>query len=351
MTTAAGRASVSEPAKPRFGRGLPAPIPTHVGHFHAVCLLAALLALLAPGISSAEAATPGGERVGFEGKIEVRLEPVERYYYPGMPVEIRVRYTNPTGSFMTVEPGLFDPARLKVLDAAGEPLPAAGGKEVAVSPAGAPPAEIFPRRSEERVFRLGARFPALRRLGRYTVVWEHPAVPARSTLVRVIAGYDPEREYTAEFRTSMGRFTVEFFPSVAPRNVKNFIDLARSGFYDGMQFHMIIPGVLIQAGDPKGDGTGYPGYRVEPEFSRIRHLKGTLSMWHHHSTVDSGSQFFICLSDQSQFDGHYTVIGQVVDGIETVGRIGQVPTTEDRGRRPFLPLQAVTIQEIRIRGR
>ncbi len=138
---------------------------------------------------------------------------------------------------------------------------------------------------------------------------------------------------------------------MAPKKVKYFIDLANSGFYDRMQFHMIIPGILIQNGDPKGDGSGYPGYRIPPEFSRVRHLKGTLSMWHHPSTVDSGSQFFISLSTQPQYDGNYTVIGQVVEGMEVVEKIGKVPTTEDRGRRPFRPLQAVSIKKIDVRKR
>lgn len=312
---------------------------------------ASLVLLLGASAAAASGESPVGERVGFEGRLAVGLEAAERYYYPGQPVEVRVTFHNPTGSFMTVAADLFDPARLKVLDAAGKPLAPAGAAPVAVRPDEKPPAEIFPRRTVERVYGLSDRFPGVRRLGRYTVVWEHPAVPARSTPLRVIRTYRPDREYVAQFRTSMGKFTVEFFPSVAPRNVKNFIDLANSGFYDGMQFHMIIPGVLVQAGDPKGDGTGYPGYRVPPEFSRVHHLKGTVSMWHHPSTVDSGSQFFICLSDQSQFDGNYTVIGQVKDGMEVVEKIGKVPTTEDRGRRPFRPLQAVTVEQVRIKSR
>jgi len=306
--------------------------------------------LLAAGAGTAALGAPGG-RVGFEGKLEIGLEPLERYYYPGQPIEIKVTYRNPTGDFMTVPPDLFDTARLKALDPQGLPMKETAAPVSDGRPSDEAPAELLPRRSVERVFRLSERFAPLSKLGRHTVVWEHPQVASRTTLVKVIRAYDPNREYLADFRTSMGNFSIEFFPSAAPNNVKNFIDLANSGFYEGMQFHMIIPGILIQAGDPKGDGNGYPGYRVPPEFSRVRHLKGTVSMWHHESTVDSGSQFFVCLSAQPQLDGNYTVIGQVRDGMEVVEQISLVPTNEDRGRRPFMPLKAVIIEQVRIRRR
>jgi cyclophilin family peptidyl-prolyl cis-trans isomerase len=291
------------------------------------------------------------DRVGFAGTVEVELEPVERYSYPGRPVDVRVRLRNPTGKFMDLSTDLLSPDRLRVIGADGQPLAAAAGGGMTISPDGPPPAEIFPRRAVERVLRISDRYAGVTKLGRHTVVWEHPGEKARSAIVQVIREYDPDKEYLAEVFTSMGKFTLEFFPSVAPKNVKNFIDLAHSGFYDNRSFHMVIPGILIQTGDPKGDGTGYPGYRVPPEFSKIRHLKGTLSMWHHHSTVDSGSQFFICLADQPQFDGHYTVIGQVRDGLDVVEKIGQVPTSEDKGRMPFRPLQAVNVERIRIKKR
>jgi cyclophilin family peptidyl-prolyl cis-trans isomerase len=306
----------------------------------AACLLQPLLAQHRPE-----------DRTGFTGKVEVELEPVERYSYPGRPVDMRVRLRNPTGLFMDVSADLLSPDRLRVIGADGQPLAAAPGGAVTVSPDGPPPAEIFPRRTIERVLRISDRYAGVSKLGRHTVVWEYPGEKPRSAVVQVIREYDPEEEYLAEVFTSMGKFTLEFFPSVAPKNVKNFIDLAHSGFYDSRPFHMVIPGILIQTGDPKGDGHGYPGYRVPAEFSRIRHLKGTVSMWHHPSTVDSGSQFFICLNDQPQFDGHYTVIGQVRSGLEVVERIGQVPTTEDKGRMPFRPLQAVNVEKIRIKKR
>jgi cyclophilin family peptidyl-prolyl cis-trans isomerase len=311
----------------------------------ASALIAACLALPAGAQNRPE------DRTGFAGRVEVEMEPVERYSYPGRPVEMRVRLRNPTGKFMDITPELLSPDRLKVLGADEQPLAAAPDAAVAVTPDGPPPSEILPRRSVERIVRLSDRYEGLMKLGRHTVVWEHPGEKARSAIVQVIREYDPGREYLAEVFTSMGRFTIEFFPSVAPRNVKNFIDLAHSGFYDKRPFHMVIPGILIQTGDPKGDGNGYPGYRVPAEFNRIRHLKGTVSMWHHASTVDAGSQFFVCLADQPQFDGRYTVIGQVRDGLDVVEKIGQVPTTEDKGRVPFRPLEAVNLERIRIKRR
>ena len=195
------------------------------------------------------------ERIPYKGNIEVGLQPVERYYYPGQPIEMKVTLRNPTAKFMTVTKSLFEPSRLTVLSEDGEPLESVDAT-MEVRPAEAPAAEIFPRRTVQRIYRVSDRFPGITKLGRYTVIWDHPDIDARSANIRILQTYDPEREYIGEFRTSMGEFSVEFFPSVAPKNVKNFIDLVNSDFYDRMQFHMIIPGILIQAGDSKGDGMG-----------------------------------------------------------------------------------------------
>ncbi|UCD20453.1 MAG: peptidylprolyl isomerase [candidate division WOR-3 bacterium] len=123
-----------------------------------------------------------------------------------------------------------------------------------------------------------------------------------------------------------GEITIELFPGEAPKNVKNIIELADKGFYNGLIFHRVIKGFVIQGGCPNGDGTGDPGYEIEDEISpRKKHLKGTLAMANRGPNTN-GSQFYICLEPLPRLDGRYTIIGQVVEGMDVVDRIGSVQT-------------------------
>jgi len=136
----------------------------------------------------------------------------------------------------------------------------------------------------------------------------------------------------AIIETKFGNITLKFFPEVAPGHVKNFIDLAKKGFYDGTTFHRVIPGFMIQGGDPNSKdtnkskhGQGGPGYTIKAEFNDKPHKRGTLSMaraGHHDS---AGSQFFICVKDSPFLDKQYTVFGEVESGIEVVDKIVSQP--------------------------
>jgi peptidyl-prolyl cis-trans isomerase B (cyclophilin B) len=116
---------------------------------------------------------------------------------------------------------------------------------------------------------------------------------------------------------------IEFFPDDAPRTVEHFVKLARAGFYDGLAFHRVVPGFVVQGGDPKGDGTGGPGYTVKAEFSARKHVRGTVAMARGPHPDSAGSQFYITYGAQPHLDGSYTVFGQVVAGMEHVDRIRQ----------------------------
>ena len=136
----------------------------------------------------------------------------------------------------------------------------------------------------------------------------------------------------AVLETSFGSITLKFFPDVAPGHVKNFIDLATKGFYDGTTFHRVIPGFMIQGGDPNSmdankskHGTGGPGYMIKAEFNARPHKRGTLSMARAQSPDSAGSQFFICVKDSAFLDRQYTVFGEVESGIEVVDKIVAVP--------------------------
>ena len=138
----------------------------------------------------------------------------------------------------------------------------------------------------------------------------------------------------AVIETSLGQIEVEFLPDKAPGHVKNFLDLARKGFYDGTTFHRVIPGFMIQGGDPntrdpkaprERHGTGGPGYQIKAEFNDTPHKRGVLSMARSNNPDSAGCQFFICVKDSNFLDGQYTAFGRVVKGMEVADKIVAAP--------------------------
>ena len=116
---------------------------------------------------------------------------------------------------------------------------------------------------------------------------------------------------------------LEFYPEDAPKTVENFVALAKKGFYNGLNFHRVVPDFVVQGGCPKGNGTGGPGYMVKAEFNKQKHVRGTLAMARSQSPDSAGSQFYICYGATPHLDGQYTVFGHVVSGMEHVDRIKQ----------------------------
>ena len=114
---------------------------------------------------------------------------------------------------------------------------------------------------------------------------------------------------------------IEFFPQDAPKTVENFVTLAKKGFYDGLTFHRVEPGFVAQGGDPKGNGTGGPGYQIKAEFNKQKHLRGTVAMARSQHQDSAGSQFYICFKPAPFLDGQYTVFGIVTSGMEVVDGI------------------------------
>ena len=151
--------------------------------------------------------------------------------------------------------------------------------------------------------------------------------------------------------TSEGVMVVEFYPDVAPHHVENFKKLARAGFYDGTAFHRVIPGFMIQGGDPntKDDnakdtwGMGGPGYTINAEFNSKHHARGILSMARSSDPNSAGSQFFICHGDAGQLDGQYTVFGNLIKGFDVLDKIATTPT-----EAPDRPIKRVSIISIKI---
>jgi len=119
-----------------------------------------------------------------------------------------------------------------------------------------------------------------------------------------------------------GVIKIELYPEDAPKTVENFTKLSKKGFYDGLTFHRVEPGFVVQGGDPNGNGTGGPGYNIKAEFNARPHVKGTVAMARSADPDSAGSQFYICLGEAPHLNGKYTVFGQVTSGIETVDKIG-----------------------------
>ena len=147
---------------------------------------------------------------------------------------------------------------------------------------------------------------------------------------------------TATMKTSEGDVTFELFDADAPKTVENFRKLASDGFYDGLNFHRIIPDFMIQGGCPHGTGTGGPGYQFEDEINEHKVVRGALAMANAGPDTN-GSQFFIVTADACPWlDGKHTVFGQVTDGMDVVNRIGNVET--DGRDAPIEPVGLVSVE-------
>lgn len=137
---------------------------------------------------------------------------------------------------------------------------------------------------------------------------------------------------------SGGVITAELYPEIAPNSVRNFVALIRKGFYDGVIFHRVIPGFMIQGGDPQGTGMGGPGYTIAGEFSgngfanALAHTRGVLSMARAQNPDSAGSQFFVMVDDAPFLDGQYAAFGKVLEGMEEADRV--VAVKRDRNDRP-----------------
>ena len=147
-----------------------------------------------------------------------------------------------------------------------------------------------------------------------------------------------------------GKITAELYPEIAPISVNNFVSLIQKGFYDGILFHRVISGFMIQGGDPMGSGMGGPGYSIKGEFSSngvkndLSHKRGVLSMARAMDPNSAGSQFFIMHADGDFLDGQYAAFGQVIEGVDDAVAISRVPRSmmDDKPKKP------VVIQSIRV---
>lgn len=143
-------------------------------------------------------------------------------------------------------------------------------------------------------------------------------VPAGADLDSLV---QEARTSLARIATPHGDIRLSFYADDAPLHCAAFVKLAKAGFYDGLTFHRVEPGFVIQGGDPTGDGTGGPGYTLPAEFNERPHVRGTLAMARSSRPDSAGSQFYLCLDDARFLDRQYTVFGQMIDGFEALDAI------------------------------
>lgn len=155
-----------------------------------------------------------------------------------------------------------------------------------------------------------------------------------------LSSYDTENPVVAMYIENYGSVVMELYPDVAPNTVNNFISLVKSGFYDNNTFHRLVPGFVLQGGDPDGTGTGGPGYSIKGEFSNngftnnLKHTKGVVSMARSSDNDSAGSQFFIMLGTSTYLDGDYAAFGKVIDGMDNIEKIesSEEVTSEATGK-------------------
>jgi len=159
------------------------------------------------------------------------------------------------------------------------------------------------------------------------------------------------RQYVATLDTTKGPITVELLTSDAPQTVNNFVFLAREGYYDGVPFHRVISGFMIQTGDPTGTGTGGPGYRFADEKVSRAYEPGIVAMANAGPNTN-GSQFFICHGDGARgLPPNYTIFGRVTAGMDAVNALASVPVRASRSGEPSVPTEELQINQVTIEER
>lgn len=308
---------------------------------------ASVLAPLALAIAGSFPGVPA-PALGQDGpKLYVHMETPGRFSYSGDPTQVSILFKN-EGNAPWVNPGIDIEAGFQVFDSEGSKVERA---KVAPAPRDGQPKILEPNAYFGKIINLNQHFPRITAIGTYRITWSAPGIPEQNLATRIIKKYDPARDYQAVIDTEFGRIVIEFYGDLAPFHAKNFIDLANLNFYDGLLFHRIVKGEMIFGGSPTGDERGSPGYNVPQEPNGLKVLPGVVAQVRNSQTGadESGSIFMIAATAQPDLDGRVTVFGRVVEGLDTVKAITNVPTTGGPARAASRPIKDVTIKKIEIR--
>ncbi|PYT37321.1 MAG: hypothetical protein DMF52_03965 [Acidobacteria bacterium] len=311
---------------------------------------ARLAGILVPVFLAVAAALQGvpSEALGEDtAKLYVHIETPGRFSYLGDPTQVSILLKN-EGAAPWLNPGLDIEGGFQVLDSEGNKLEKA---KIPPMLKDGQPKVLEPNAYFGKIVNLNQYFPKIAAIGTYRITWSAAGIPEQSLATRIIKKYDPARDYQAVIDTDFGKIVIEFYKDLAPYHTRNFIDLANLNFYDGLLFHRIVKGEMILGGSPTGDERGSPGYNVPPETNGLKVLPGVVAQVRNSQTGpdESGSIFMIAATAQPDLDARVTVFGRVVEGLDTVKAITNVPTVGSAPRAASRPIKDVTIKKIEIR--
>ena len=311
---------------------------------------AVLLAAAIFATGAARAAEPAKEPPKETSPLYVHIETRGLLTYSGDPNQVTILFKN-EGKENWNNPGMEIEAGFQVYDSSGYKLEKVKGPASAKD---AQPRELEPNGYFGKIVDLTTLFPRMNALGTYKITWSGPGIQDKTIMSRVIKKYDAARDYQAVIDTEFGRIVLEFYKDLAPMHVKNFIDLANQGFYDGKLFHRTIKGEAAFAGSPTNDERGGPGYTLPPEPNGLKILTGSVAQVRNVMTgpEESGSIFMIATAPHPDMDTRYTVFARVSEGLDTVKAITNLPTAGGGGGRAVArPIRDVLMKKIEIRER
>ncbi len=298
-----------------------------------------LLASILAAAGSVGAAEPAPSAV------RAQLQLNQPFYYVGDGLEVRIKIVN-GGMAEAVNPvkgpllGAF-----AVSDAKGKQIESSS-KTDAKEPAR--PDKLAPGASYAAVVDLTQMYPELKSRGRYTIKWSSGGVAADDISIVIIPKYLPSKDYLARVETEQGTFVIDLLKRQAPLAVKAFVDLANAGFYDGLIFYEARADQVISGGDPTGTGRGQAPLRYPAEMGAVPVVAGSVVLKPAGlAPPANSSQFAISLQSQPTWIGQFTVVGQVVEGLDIVRKLAGVPTADPPSYRPLKDIHTlhVTIQE------
>ena len=290
-----------------------------------------LIGLLVPvSFHAAEPAKPS---------VFITFETQLPYFYEGDDLSVAMTVKNVGDGAVDNSKGLELMTGLSVEDARGTKLK----KAERVSSLVTQPKSLEKNAFFGRVLSMSEIFPDLQKAGNYKVSWKGEGAASNSLILHVVERYDAKKDYRAKLETDFGPIVIQLDKGAAPRHVRNFVDLVRQGFYNGNQFHRIIPGQAIIGGSPTGDPAAGSGYNLDPETSRSPIEAGTVLQLRNRETgaMDSGSHIMITAIAEEDLQGRVTVLGKVVEGLDTVKTLCQVPTVKSADQAPGDPARPV----------
>ncbi len=305
--------------------------------------ISAVVIMLALGVLTTRAATPPAKPAS--GSVRAVMELQRQFYYVGDPMTVRIAISNDGTSEVAnpVKSSLF--GSFIVADPDGKRL-APQAKPQAQEPSR--PTKLTPSEFYGAAVDLSQMYPQLRVKGKYSIRWSAEGVSSDEIVVTVIPRFDPTKDYTARVETELGEFVIELYRKTAPIAVKTFVDLANAGFYDGLVLHEARVDQIVGGGDPTGTGGGQAPILYPAELAAIPIVAGSVVMKPAGlAPPANSSQFVISLRPEPGWIGQFTVLGQVIDGLDLVRKISNVPTSDRPKYKPLKDIHTirVTIQE------